>query len=235
MTALASGTLEVGCGWYDGSFPSLSSSSAKSTRSADEASSAKAMMVAASKVGQPFPFGAPIPAWLPGSDASGEPVAGVIDWEVLRREAPNGLVVAFLSTACPVVEEYEERLSDLVAQWSNRGVRLVALSVNAIPGDRFEALKDRIRDSGKYTYPYGHDQPGGLADALGVTATPCVVVIDRDGVIRYRGAFDDDFKPLKVKRSYVADALTALAQGRAPNPSWVRERGTPRLGPRMED
>ena len=232
MIVLLVGTSGTGCSSNEGESASSSPSVPVSARGADESGSGKVTTSEGSKVGRPFPFGPTIPAWLPPADGSDEPVAGVINWEVLRREAPNGLVVAFLSTGCPIVEEYEERLREFVTEWSERGVRMVALSVNAIPGDQFDALKKRIRDSGEYVYPYGQDQPGGLADTLEVIATPCFVVIDREGIIRYRGAFDDDFKPLKVKRSHVADALTALAQGRAPTPFWVPERGTPRIGPR---
>lgn len=120
-------------------------------------------------------------------------------------------VVWFWSVLCPCVEDCEERLRALTERYGPRGVRLlVAHPVDTDSADDIEAKRARLGS------PYVvHRDPGGrLARRLGITASGSVVVIDREGRLRYRGAFDDDLYAPKVP--HLANALDALLAGRAP-------------------
>jgi len=56
-----------------------------------------------------------------------------------------------------------------------------------------------------------------VARAYGALRTPHVFLLDREGVLRYRGAIDDNYEdPAAVKHHYLRDALDAVLAGRDP-------------------
>ena len=62
-------------------------------------------------------------------------------------------------------------------------------------------------------YPVLKDSGSKVADMYAARVTPHMYVIDAEGVLRYKGAFDDSQKEDKVTKHYVADALKALLAG----------------------
>ena len=101
-------------------------------------------------------------------------------------------VVAFTSTTCPLSKIYRPRLDRLSALYAARGV-----AFDLVDAD-------------------GTD--GRLAAALGARRTTDVFVLDGLGVLRYRGALDDQYgigyARKEPSRSYVVDAIEALLGGR---------------------
>lgn len=65
------------------------------------------------------------------------------------------------------------------------------------------------------------DDSGAAGKSYGARATPTVAIIDKAGVLRYYGAFDDapwsDFAT--AGRRYAASALQAVAAGKPPEPA----------------
>jgi hypothetical protein len=65
-----------------------------------------------------------------------------------------------------------------------------------------------------------------VADQFGASTTPFVVVVDGQGVLRYRGAPDDsDFRKRQPTQSFLAQALEAVRAGRLPATSETPGRG----------
>lgn len=61
------------------------------------------------------------------------------------------------------------------------------------------------------------DREHHVADLYGAQTTPEVFVLDRDGILRYRGAVDDvKFTQRKPTRFYVDEAVEALLDGHLP-------------------
>lgn len=61
------------------------------------------------------------------------------------------------------------------------------------------------------------DQDHVVADRFGALTTPHVFVIDRDGLLRYRGAVDNvTFRQRTPTRFFLDEAVEALLAGRAP-------------------
>jgi hypothetical protein len=59
-----------------------------------------------------------------------------------------------------------------------------------------------------------------VADRYGAQTTPHLFVVDEAGVLRYAGAPDDvGFRQRVPSRDYLADAVGALLEGRAPEPA----------------
>ena len=65
-----------------------------------------------------------------------------------------------------------------------------------------------------------------LPDLYGSLTTPHIFVIDREGKLRYQGAFDDvTFRQREPTRFYLKDALDALLAGRQPEPAQTTPYG----------
>jgi hypothetical protein len=61
------------------------------------------------------------------------------------------------------------------------------------------------------------DAQHSVADLFEAVTTPHAFVIDREGILRYRGAVDDvTFRHRKATRFYLEEAVEALLDGRLP-------------------
>jgi thiol-disulfide isomerase/thioredoxin len=105
---------------------------------------------------------------------------------------PSGRAVcfAFLHPACPLAQEYGPVLDALAKEFAREGVRFVGVICELDHVGEVEAYR---REFG-ITFPICLDTDFTLAEALGATVTPEVVVVDRDRVIRYAGRIDDRYK-----------------------------------------
>lgn len=139
------------------------------------------------------------------------------DGKPLRLSSLRGsiTVLYFGSINCPVSVDYETRLAELAALYAgNDEVRFVG--VNSLVPARDLSLREiavQNRVAG-LTCPQLVDAGRGVADLYGATVTPTFFVIDRQGLIRYRGAFDDNRSLAQVRTHYVADAIRSLLNGR---------------------
>jgi peroxiredoxin len=67
----------------------------------------------------------------------------------------------------------------------------------------------------KYPFPYLYDESQEVAKTFGATRTPHVYVLDKDRVVRYIGAIDDNSEePAMAKEKYVGNAVDALLSGK---------------------
>ena len=61
------------------------------------------------------------------------------------------------------------------------------------------------------------DAEHAVADLYEAITTPHVFVVDRDGILRYRGAIDDiTFRRRKATRFYLQEAVESLLAGQVP-------------------
>ena len=161
------------------------------------------------KPGDKAPDFSGIPAYTPtGEQAS-------LSLSDLKEDV---VVVVFLANHCPAVVACEDRLNEFTSEYKDKGVRVVGICVNDIPQDKLPAIKKRIDDKndGKINYAYGYDETQATGKAYGAVNTPSFFVLDKDRVIRYMGAFDDNGKEEKVTKHYVKDAVDALLAGKTP-------------------
>lgn len=112
------------------------------------------------------------------------------EWGLDELKGSKGLVIAFLGTQCPLAKQYTHRLIELQAQFHDQGIGLVAVDSNV--QDSLSEMAAHARRF-QWTSPFLKDPNQQIADRLGATRTPEVCVLDRDGVLRYRGRIDDQF------------------------------------------
>jgi len=125
------------------------------------------------------------------------------------------VVIVFLGNHCPVVVNYQDRLIDFANDYKGKSVKVVGLCVNDLDSDRLPAIKSRVKDKG-YNYVYGYDESQKVGRDYGATNTPQFFVLDKDRVIRYLGAMDDNQNESKVSKTYLRDAVDALLAGKTP-------------------
>ncbi|QDT11263.1 redoxin domain-containing protein [Stieleria marina] len=124
------------------------------------------------------------PFSLPGTDES--TVALSTDADVRFH------VLCFLGTECPLAKLYGPRLQRLSVRYHDDGVRFIGINSNV--QDSLEQWAQFGRTAG-LTFPLAKDFDRSVAQSAGATRTPEVIVIDRAGLIRYRGRIDDQYQP----------------------------------------
>ena len=140
-------------------------------------------------------------------------------------------VVAVTTLECPIAKLLLPRLVELEATYLPKGVRFLAL--DSAPHDTAASVAERAQQVG-VRFPILLDPMHAVCDALGVTRTTEVFVLDRDYRLVYRGAVDDQYSegarrpdPL---HHYLVDALEAVLEGNAPELSVTEPAGC-KIGP----
>ena len=161
-----------------------------------------------------------------GAIGIGEPLASItlVDADEKTIEvdlASEGQVTVlwFWSTLCPCVGDCEERIRALLARYPE-GVRFYA--VDPHPQDTREDIEHQ-RKALESPYPVYQDPDGSTVLRLGIRSAASVAVFDADGVLRFRGAIDDDLDKPTV--SYINGTIDALRAGRAVEPTEVEFYG----------
>ena len=149
------------------------------------------------------------PAWkdLPGVDGKRHSLDGLKDCDAV--------VVVFTCNSCPYSVDFEDWLIPLTKLLGERGVPVIAINVNKVPEDSFQAMKERAVAK-EFNFPYLYDETQQIARDYGATYTPEFFVLDRDRKIAYMGALDDSPNAAEVKQQYVVAAVHAVLAGEAP-------------------
>jgi peroxiredoxin len=162
---------------------------------------------------------APVFSGIPATTQSGE------DTSVTLSDIKEPVVVlVFLGNHCPVVQAYEDRIIDFTGDYKDKGVKVVGVSVNDLDSDRLPAIKTYMKEK-KSNYVYGYDESQQIGRAYGATNTPQFFVLDKDRVIKYMGALDDNMAEAKVTKTYLRDAVDAVLKGDSPELSETQPKG----------
>jgi peroxiredoxin len=123
------------------------------------------------------------------------------------------VVVNFWSCDCPHVERTDALMLASLRRW---GADVVLLSIASNANESLSALENASRNRGLPTVliDAGHI----VADVYAAQVTPEVFVMDRVGILRYRGAVDDtSFRQRVPTRFYLEEAVDALLSDRLPS------------------
>jgi peroxiredoxin len=122
------------------------------------------------------------------------------------------VIINLWSAECPHSERTDHHLMDLLERW-NGEVVLLSLAAN-----RNESAQMLAEAAASRRIPVVLlDSEHRVADLYEAIATPHVFVIDREGILRYRGAVDDiTFRRREATRFFLREAVEALLIGRLP-------------------
>ena len=122
----------------------------------------------------------------------------------------NGAVIVFLSAQCPVVKQYNERISQIAAEYQSRGINFIGINSNHT--ESLEWVKSNAAEN--YKFPVLIDKGNVLADKLGATVTPEAYYFDAKNVLQYHGAIDNDKSGKAITDPYLKTAFDASLAGK---------------------
>lgn len=122
------------------------------------------------------------------------------------------VIINFWSAECPHSERTDQYLVSLLERW-NGEVSLVAIASNRNESPQMLAEAAWARHIARVLIDSEH----AVADLYEAFTTPHVFVLDREGILRYRGAVDDiTFQRKEATRFFLQEAVEALLHGHLP-------------------
>jgi peroxiredoxin len=127
----------------------------------------------------------------------------------------KAIVLAFVGAECPVSNLYLPGLVELEKKFRKEGVQFLAVYPNH--AEDLDQIAGHAYDRG-VAFPVLKDVGQKLADSLGVTRVPTVVVLDGEFTLRYRGRVNDQYgvaaRRPKPTREDLALALDEVLAGK---------------------
>ena len=165
-------------------------------------------------------IGEPAPDFsLPGADGNTYTLSDFGEAQVLA--------IVFTCNHCPTAQAYEQRIKDLVTDYQDQGVAVVAISPNSPLAILYNELSytdldDTYEDMQKaveardFNFPYLYDGDDHAVSLLyGPVATPHAFVFDQDRTLQYVGRLDASEKPGTGQAEDVRAAIDAVLAGEA--------------------
>lgn len=128
------------------------------------------------------------------------------------------VVLVWVNPGCPFVQRHNEEntIDRLRAKYDKDKVTILQIdSTHHVTPERTRKVAEQF----DHQVPTLHDPTGRVGRSYEAKTTPHVYVIDTEGILRYRGALDDD--PMGRQQPadrthYVDQSLEALFDGQAP-------------------
>lgn len=130
----------------------------------------------------------------------------------LSDERGKIVIVNFWSAECPHSERTDQYLVSLLEQW---GGEVVMLSIAANRSESVSMAAEAAKTRRIPTVLI--DAEHVVADLYEALTTPHAFLVDREGILRYRGAVDNiTFRQREATRFFLQEAVDALLQGHLP-------------------
>jgi|WetSurMetagenome_2_1015567.scaffolds.fasta_scaffold164177_2 peroxiredoxin len=162
-----------------------------------------------------------VSASAPGQSAAAEIGSKVSNFQLadvsgeawsLRSYSGKIVVMVFWSYKCPVSLSYDTRIEELQNRYGSKGVITVAIASSS--NESPEEIRANHSNRGMHL-PVLLDSEGNVAEKMGATHAPDVFILDGEGILRYRGALDNNKRPGENGRiGYAEEALDSILAGR---------------------
>ncbi len=118
-------------------------------------------------------------------------------------------VVMFISTQCPVSNNYNERIIALHNNYKDRGVQFIGINSN-----KRESVKDiaEHNKANKFRFLVLKDLRNEIADNFGAKRTPEIYLLDEKRILRYHGAIDNSQNDPETH--YLSEVLDLVVAGK---------------------
>jgi peroxiredoxin len=121
------------------------------------------------------------------------------------------IVISSISYTCGTSWRYEKRMGKMMADYGKKGV--VFLNMNSNANNTEDGMKKYVEARNLSSVPLLKDYNNRVADYLNTRVTPTFYVIDKEGVLRYRGSFDDNADEERASKHFVVAALDSVLAG----------------------
>lgn len=162
------------------------------------------------------PYALEVGARLPKADIKMKDVSGK---EVSLNDAKktNGLLVMFSCNTCPYVARNQARTREICQYALKNNIGVILINSNEAErngGDSYEAMQ-RYAKGQSYSWYYVVDKNNAVADAFSADRTPECYLFDKNAVLVYKGAIDDNpGNEAGVKQQYLLNAINAAIAGK---------------------
>ncbi len=157
---------------------------------------------------------------LKGTDGKNHSLAEVED--------AKGYIVIFTCNHCPFSKMYEDRIIALQTKYKEKGYPVIAINPNdpkANADDSFDKMVVRAKEKG-FNFWYLFDDGQKIFPQYGATKTPHVFLLDKNKVVKYIGAIDDNARDSKsVEEKFLENAINALDAGKKITPETTKAIG----------
>ena len=118
-------------------------------------------------------------------------------------------VVMFISTECPVSNDYNERIIALYNDYKDQSVQFIGINSNR--NESVEEIAEHNKTN-QFSFLVLKDLGNKIADKFGARRTPEVYLLDEKRTLRYRGAIDNSQK--KPETHYLRETLDLVVAGK---------------------
>jgi peroxiredoxin len=136
------------------------------------------------------------------------------------------VVLEWFNDECPVVVRHYDgnAMNNLAAKYKDKDV--IWLAINSSKHHNVDHNK-KAAETLKINRPILDDHSGKVGHAYGATNTPGMYVINKDGVLAYMGAIDDNKSGSKKEgvKNYVSQALDELLAGKSVSEPMTQQYG----------
>jgi len=122
----------------------------------------------------------------------------------------NGAILVFVSAQCPIVKQYNERISKFAADFAEKGVNVIGINSNHT--ESLEWVKSHAAEN--YKFPVLIDKGNVLADKLGANVTPEIFYVNEKNVLVYHGAVDNSRNGENITENFLRDAVEENLSGK---------------------
>ena len=144
------------------------------------------------------------------------------------QENANGYIVIFTCNHCPFSKMYEDRIMALQTEFGPKGYPVIAINPNdpaAEPADSYDKMKERAKEKG-FNFVYLFDKGQKIYPKYGATRTPHAFLLDKNRVVKYIGAIDDNARDANaVQEKFLANAVNAHISGKKISPETTKAIG----------
>jgi len=129
------------------------------------------------------------------------------------EKANKAVVVMFIATKCPYSNAYNDRMRQMAADYSKKGILFVGVNSNSTEP---EAEVKSHAAKNKWDFTLVKDPGNKVADLYDAKRTPEVYVVGSDGKLLYHGRIDDNYEePTKVTSPDLKNALDQILAGQS--------------------
>jgi len=122
------------------------------------------------------------------------------------------IVINFWSAECPHSARADALIVNLIEKWNGK-VELLSIAANRNESIQMVEEAAKARRIPKVLIDAQHV----VADKYEAMTTPHIFLLDREGILRYRGAVDDvTFRRKEATHFFLQDAVEALLNGHLP-------------------
>ena len=127
------------------------------------------------------------------------------------EKANKAVVVMFIATKCPYSNAYNDRMRQMAADYSKKGILFVGVNSNSTEP---EAEVKSHAAKNKWDFTLVKDPGNKVADMYDAKRTPEIYVVGSDGKLLYHGRIDENYEePSKVTSPDLKNALDQILAG----------------------